>query len=73
MRGLVYLLLFLLVFGISFYFFTVNSDQVVQINLFGKISTPQIPVGLAVLLAFYLGFLVGFLLFPLTYVIKRLS
>ncbi|MDQ7037939.1 MAG: hypothetical protein Q9N26_01885 [Aquificota bacterium] len=70
---MVYLTLFLLVFSLSFYFFVMNSSPLVQIRLFGEVSTPGIPVGLAVLIAFYLGFIAGFLFYPLTYVIKRLS
>ena len=73
MRGLIYLLLFLTVFGLSFYFFTMNSDQQVQVRLFGNVTTPPLPSGLVILIAFYTGLLVGFLLFPLTSLVRRLS
>ncbi len=73
MRGLLYLLLFLVVFGVSFYFFILNSDQQIQVRILGDLSTPPLPSGLLLIVAFYLGFLAGFLFFPLTYIIKRLS
>ena len=73
MRNLVFLLLFLIVFGISFYFFLNNSGQSVELTLWGSTKTPALPVGLVVLIAFFLGFILGMLFFPLTYVIKRLS
>ncbi len=73
MRGLVYLLLFLVVFGVSFYFFIMNADQEVTVRIYEGLSTPPLPAGLVLLLSFYLGFLIGFLFFPLTYIIKRLS
>ncbi len=73
MRNLVFLLLFLIVFGISFYFFLNNSGQSVELTLWGNTKTPALPVGLVVLIAFFIGFILGMLFFPLTYVIKRLS
>jgi uncharacterized membrane protein YciS (DUF1049 family) len=73
MKALVYLLLFLTVFGVSFYFFTANSDQQIQVHLYRGVSTPPLPAGMVLLIAFYLGFVAGFLFFPLTYIIKKLS
>jgi len=73
MKNLLAVLAFLLVFGVSFYFFLINSGQNVEIVLWGGTKTPALPVGLVVLISFFLGFVVGMLFFPLTYVIKRLS
>ncbi len=73
MKNLVYLLLFLLIFLASFYFFLVNSDQSVSLTFWGSVKTPELPVGIVVLISFFTGFVVGLLFFPLTYVIKRLS
>lgn len=73
MKSLLYVLIFLIVFGLSLYFFLMNSQQSVSVSLWSGVRTPELPVGLVVLLAFFAGFLVGFLFFPLTYVIKRLS
>ncbi len=73
MRNLIYILLFLLAFGLSFYFFMINSGQSVSLELWGGKRTPELPVGLVVLAAFFLGFILGMMFLPLTYVIKRLS
>ncbi|WP_457601390.1 LapA family protein [Hydrogenivirga sp.] len=73
MKNLVLILVFLVVFGVSFYFFLMNSGQSVEVVLWGSTKTPSLPVGLVVLIAFFLGFILGMLFFPLTYVIKRLS
>jgi len=73
MRSLFYILLFLVIFGISFYFFLLNADQMVSISLSGELRTPPLPVGMVVLLAFFAGFVTGVFFIPLIYVIKRLS
>ncbi|MDQ7082322.1 MAG: hypothetical protein Q9N34_04645 [Aquificota bacterium] len=73
MKNLLYLLLFLIVFGVSFYFFLQNSAQNVELVLWADLKTPPLPVGLVVLIAFFSGFLVGLIFFPLTYIIKRLT
>ena len=73
MKGLLYLLIFLVLFGVFFYFFLVNSGQSVSVQLWGDLKTPDLPVGLVVLTSFFLGFIAGILFLPLTYVIKKLS
>ncbi|HHJ64190.1 MAG TPA: DUF1049 domain-containing protein [Aquifex aeolicus] len=73
MKSLLYILLFLVIFGISFYFFLMNVDQTVSVNLFGELRTPPLPVGMVVLVAFFAGLVTGVFLIPLIYVIKRLS
>lgn len=72
MRGVLVAFLFFAVFGISFYFFALNSEDQIRVAFPGGLLTPPLPSGLLLLLSFYLGFLVGFLTFPLTYIIKRL-
>ncbi len=73
MKNLLYILIFLIVFGISFYFFLMNSQQSVSLTLWGGTKTPQLPVGMVVLISFFLGFIAGIVFFPLTYVIKKIS
>jgi len=73
MKSLLYVLIFLIVFGVSLYFFLMNSQQSVSVNLWSGMKTPELPVGLVVLLSFFIGFLFGFLAFPLTFIIKRLG
>ncbi|RLJ71263.1 uncharacterized protein DUF1049 [Hydrogenivirga caldilitoris] len=73
MKGLIFILLFLILFGVSLYFFLMNSGQNVELVLWGNTRTPSLPVGLIVLISFFLGFILGMLFFPLTYVIKKLS
>ncbi len=73
MKGFFFILLFFCVFGVSFYFFSMNSSQEVELIFWEGVKTPPVPVGLAVLMAFFLGIVVGMLLFALTYVIKRVS
>ncbi|NPA41253.1 MAG: LapA family protein [Aquificae bacterium] len=73
MKGLLALLAFVVVFGLSFYFFLMNSSQSVEVLLWNGVRTPAMPVGLVILIAFFLGFLAGMLFFLLTYIIKRLS
>ncbi len=73
MKSLIYILLFLVVFSFSFYFFIMNADQSVSVNLFGEIRTPALPVGMVILLAFFAGFVAGVFFLPLTYIIKKLS
>ncbi len=73
MKSLLYLLFFLIVFGISFYFFIMNTDQTVSLKLFGGVKTPALPVGMVVIISFFGGFLAGIFFLPLTYIIRRLS
>ena len=73
MRLLVTAFLFLLLLGVSVYFLINNSSPSVQLTLWNGVKTPEVPVGLLVFISFFLGVGVGLLLFPLTYVIKRLS
>ncbi len=73
MKSLIYIFLFLIVFGISFYFFLLNSSQSVVINLWKDVKTPELPIGMVVLVSFFLGFVLGMIFFPLTYVIKKVS
>jgi hypothetical protein len=73
MKNLILILIFIVVFFLSFYFFLMNSGQNVELVLWGEIKTPPLPVGLVVLVVFFMGFIGGMLFFPLTYIIKRLS
>jgi len=73
MKSLVYILLFLIAFTASFYFFMLNADQSVSLTLFGDWRTPSLPIGMVVLIAFFAGFIAGVFFLPLTYIIKRLS
>ncbi len=73
MKALLFLFTFLLVFGVSFYFFMLNSQQSVELVLWNGFKVPPAPVGLVVLLSFFMGIVVGMLLLLLTYVIKRVS
>ncbi len=73
MKVFLYILLFGAVFAISVLFILANSDQKVSLVLWKDFSTPELPIGLVVVLVFFAGFLAGFIFFPLTYVIKRLS
>jgi len=73
MKKLLYSLLFLIVFGAFFYFFSMNSEQTLSVKFWGDVKTPELPAGLVVIVSFLLGFMAGALLLPLTYVIKRLS
>ena len=73
MKAFFYFLLFGATFILSVLFILSNSNQKVSLVLWKDLSTPELPVGLVVVLAFFAGFLTGFVLFPLTYVIKRLS
>jgi len=72
MKVALYLLLFLATFGIAFYFLLLNSHQSVSLNLWGGITTPELPVGIVVLFSFFGGFLIGYAFLLLTYIIKRL-
>ncbi len=73
MKALLYLLIFLVLLGLSLHFLLMNSHQTVSLELWGGVRTPDLPVGLLVLLSFFSGFVIGILILPLTYVIKRLS
>jgi len=55
------------------YFFLINVDTSVSVKFGGSLTTPPLPLGLVVLIAFLLGFIAGLIFYPLTYVIKRLT
>ncbi len=73
MKQLLFLVIFLGVFGLTLYFFILNSSTKVKVVLWNGLVTPEIPLGMAILFAFYIGFILGILFSLLTFVIKRLS
>ncbi len=67
------LLTMILILALFIYFFLLNVETSVSVKFSGSLTTPSLPLGLVVLIAFLLGFVTGFLFYPLTYVIKKLS
>ncbi len=64
---------FLLIFGLCLYFFLINSETVVSVRFFGEVSSPQLPLGMLILITFFAGFVGGLVFYPLTQIIKRIS
>ena len=73
MKAVFYMTMFLMVFGIFFYLFSLNSHQSVRLFVWKDVHTPDLPLGLVVVLSFLLGVVVGMILSLLTWVIKKLS
>ena len=66
-------LIMILILSLFIYFFLLNVETSVTVKFSGSLTTPSLPLGLVILIAFLLGFVTGFLFYPLTYVIKKLS
>ena len=73
MRSMLKLFAFVVSFGIAFYFFYINSHQSVTLFLYDGVRTPELPLGLVVVISFLLGMVCGVCLSLLTYVIKKIS
>ena len=66
-------LLMVLTLAVFIYFFLLNAGTSVTVKFSGSLTTPSLPLGLVILIAFLLGFVAGLLFYPLTYVIKRIT
>jgi uncharacterized integral membrane protein len=65
--------LFIFLFGVCLYFFLLNSSTEVSVRFFPDLATPELPLGMVILLTFFAGFISGLLFYPLTFVIKRIT
>ena len=73
MRRILSLIISAVVIGLFLYFFLINAGISVSVKFTGSLGTPPLPLGLVILLAFLLGLATGLILYPLTYVIKRIT
>ena len=62
-----------IILALFIYFFLLNVETSVTVKFSGSLTTPSLPLGLVILIAFLLGFVAGLLFYPLTYVIKRIT